>query len=303
MHKYYLFTLVFCFVLFYYIYTKRLQLNEIKYNSLNIKKKNIVIDAFTYFQESLMLSIRLFRMSEFVDYFIIVTAEKTYSGLPLKISFSPFESLIEKYRNKIIFYNLTFPPYCTNPWCRENYQRIIISDVVKSLNPSNESLVLISDLDEIPTSDAMKYIIKNPPNELYMLSGYMYYYNYRHKFKESWPGVIVVKASNCNKNIQKYRDARYSLYKTNAIPIYPSLTHCSFCYKNISLIQNKLKSFAHSEFNKPPYTNREYLIKCIKSHLNFAFKYKFEVVEYNASLNSLPNDERFDYLKEEYGLI
>lgn len=284
-------------------------LSSCKYNIKSHNKEYVgnkinklsVIDAFIYFQESLMLSIRLFRMNKFVDYFLIIISNTTFTGLPLQISFSPFESFVEQYRNKIVFYNISHPSYCKKTWCREKYQRDVISIAVKSLNPSNNSLVIVSDLDEIPTTHAMNYIIKNPPKEFYMLSGYMYYYNYRHKFKEGSSGVAVMKLSNC-KNIQIYRDKRNEFLKTNAIPIYPSITHCSFCYTNISFIQKKLNSFSHSEYNKPPYTNTEYIKKCIKSHYNFALKYKFDVVEYDKDLNPLPNDSRFDFLKVEYGI-
>lgn len=270
------------------------------YNPSKIKK-NIVIDAFLYFQESIMLSVRLYRMNKFVDYFLIITSNTTYSGFPLNVTFAPFESFIEKYRYKIILFNFTLPSSCKNSWCRENYQRNKISDAVKSLNPSNESIVIVSDLDEIPTYNSMKYIIKNPPQKIYMLGGFMYYYNYRHKLKGNWPGVIVVKASNC-KELQNYRDNRYVLYKNYSIPIYPSQTHCSYCYKSISLIQKKINSFSHSEFNKSPYTNREYIISCIKNHINFIWKEKLKIVEYNKHLLPLPNDERFNYLKEINGL-
>lgn len=281
-------------ILFYY-YAHKTKLYTVK--------KNIIIDTFLYFQESLMLSIRLFRMNEFVDYFLIITSNTTFTNLPLKISFNPFESYIEKYKKKILFYNISYPSYCKTTWCRENFQRNSISAAIKSLNPTNESIILISDLDEIPTSEAMKYIINNPPKELYVLSGYLYYYNYRNRNKISWSGVIVIKSSTCKKNIQFYRDNRNSLLKTHSIPVNPSLTHCSFCYRNISSIQKKLQSFSHTEYNKPPYTNTTHIIDCIKSHVSIFDKSKFILVDYNNKLLPLPNDNRFNYLKEEFGII
>lgn len=266
-------------------------------------KRNVIIDAFTYYQESFMLSIRLSRMNRFVDYFVIVTSNATYSGLPLTISFYPFESYIQKYKHKIIFYNFSFPANLTKPRKRENYQRIVISDAIKSLKINKDSTVLISDLDEIPTSDAMKYIIKNPPKKLYILNGFMYYYNYRHKLKTNWPGVIVLKSLYCDNNIQILRNNRNSLYYNYSIPIFPSLTHCSYCYKSISSIQKKLQSFAHTEYNKPPYTNSDYIIYSIKNHIDIFKKNTLEVVKYDEQLLPLPNDFRFNYLKDEFGLI
>lgn len=107
----------------------------------------------------------------------------------------------------------------------------------------------------------------------------MYYYNYRHKTKDGSSGPVVLRSSIFDTNLQKYREKRGLYLKTNSIPIYPSITHCSYCYKDISSIQNKLHSFAHSEFNKSPYTDREYIIDCIKNHTNFFWKEKFEVVD------------------------
>lgn len=284
-------------VLFLYLYY------SIKETNLEKNRKIVVIDAFPYFQESLMLSIRLKRMNSSVDYFVIIVSDTTHSGLPLKISFSPFESFIEKYRYKILLYNISFPPKCSKSWCREKYQRVAICSAVKSLNINKKSIVIISDLDEIPTSGAVKYVVKNPPRKFYILSGYMYYYNYRNKIKDSWCGVIVVKASDCNKKIQKYRDKRSKYGKTHSIPVYPALTHCSYCYNKISLIQKKLHSFAHTEYNKPPYTDREYIIYCIKNHISIFDKSNFTFVEYDKNILPLPDDIRFNYLKEEYGLI
>lgn len=154
---------------------------------------------------------------------------------------------------------------------------------------NKESIVIVGDLDEIPTDDAMNYILKKPPYNLYMLKGYMYNYNYRHISDYFNPGTIVVKSKFCNK-VQHYRNIRHTLGKRNSIPIYPSQTHCSFCFRNISSIQNKLKSFSHSEYNKLPYANREYIIFCIKNHLHLTRLNKFKIVKYNKSVTPLPND-------------
>lgn len=248
-----------------------------------------------------MLCIRLLRMNKFVDLFLIFTTNETYTGIPLRISFAPFESCINKYKHKIIIYNFTYPSHCITPIYRENYQRMSIPSVIRSFHINNESIIVISDVDEIPTAEAMRYIIKNPPIKFYMLSGYMYYYNYRNKFKVNWPGVIVIKLLNCNKSIQTMRNKRYALYKTDSIPINPSLTHCSFCYNSIAYMQKKLKSLAYlanTNYSKPPYTDSNYIENCIKNHIHLLTRKSFVVVEYNNTLLPLPNDIRFNYLKQ-----
>lgn len=141
------------------------------------RKKRMIIDCFSYFQESLMLRIRLFRMIKYVDLFITIVANETYSGLPLNVTFSPYESFINKYTKKLVFYNFYFPKGMTKPRKRENYQRIVTAKTIKYYHISNESIIIVSDLDEIPTSAAMEYIKLYPPKKMYILKGYLYYFN------------------------------------------------------------------------------------------------------------------------------
>lgn len=295
------------FYSFVIIFLMMLIIILINYNNypqnLMKKKEKIVVDIFIYFQESLMLSVRLFRLSKFVDYFIIILSNTTFSGVNLEISFSPFESFIHNYSNKIIFYNISNPHSCYTTWCREKYQRNAAYNAIKTLNINNDSIIIVSDVDEIPTDEAMRYIYNNPPQSIYMLSGYMYYYNYKHKLNEIWPGVVILKASELDDDVDRYRSLRYDLMKTHSIPVFPSLSHCSYCYREISSIQSKLSSFSHSEFNKPPYTKREYIIKCIKEHRDFIHRNIIHVIDYDEDLLPLPDDERFTFLKEEYNFV
>lgn len=154
----------------------------------------------------------------------------------------------------------------TKPRKRENYQRIVTAKAIKYYHISNESIIIVSDLDEIPTSAAMEYIKLYPPKKMYILKGYLYYYNYRHKIPIYWVGTIIIKACYCKNDIQYYRDNRYSLIYNFSIPVLPSLTHCSYCYNSVSSIQQKLKNFAHTEYSKHPYIYRDYIINCIKNH-------------------------------------
>ena len=48
-------------------------------------------------------------------------------------------------------------------------------------------------------------------------------------------------------------------YKLN--PSKPFITHCSYCFKSLEQYKNKLKSFAHQEFNKPPYTTNNWIFR------------------------------------------
>lgn len=256
-----------------------------------------IFDCFTYFQESFMLYIRLWRMNPYVYKFIIVTSDISHSGIPINVSFYPYEKEIMKYRDKIILKKISMKKI-KKEWDKENYQRQVIYDILKSENINKKDIILVSDCDEIPTRNAMKYVINNPPTKITVFKGNLYYYNYRNINKKKWSGTILFRGDNY-KDIQKARDNRDSL---KSLP-FDSLSHCSFCYNKISLIQKKIKSFAHTEFNKEPYYNSDYIKNRIKKHISLFFDDYFDFIDYNEEFNPLPNDNRLDYLKEEYNII
>ena len=60
----------------------------------------------------------------------------------------------------------------------------------------------------------------------------------------------------------KYRNMKINenntlKYKLN--PSKPLITHCSFCFKELEEYKNKIISYSHQEFNKPPYINNNWI--------------------------------------------
>jgi len=105
-----------------------------------------VYDCFSYWDEDLLLNLRLNILDEFVDYFVIVEGNKTWQNNSKKLQFN-----IEKFKNfkhKIIYIPVEDMPGGKNPWIRESFQRNCILRGLKQAK--NEDLIIISDLDEIP---------------------------------------------------------------------------------------------------------------------------------------------------------
>ena len=105
-----------------------------------------IFDCFSYWDEDLLLDIRLNTLDQYVDYFVIVEGNKTWQNNYKKLRFDIKN--FPKFKNKIIYIPVVDMPDGDNPYVRENFQR---NCILKGLiNSADEDLILISDLDEIP---------------------------------------------------------------------------------------------------------------------------------------------------------
>jgi len=78
-------------------------------------------DCFMYYDEDLILDIRLNTLSEFVEKFIIVEAKQDHQGNKKNLNFN-IENY-KKFKDKIIYKVIENFPEKQTKWERENYQR------------------------------------------------------------------------------------------------------------------------------------------------------------------------------------
>ena len=110
-----------------------------------------IYDCFSYWDEDLLLDLRLNVLNNFIDYFVIVEGNKTWQNNFKKLRFDI--NKFSKFKKKIIYIPVTDMPDGDNPYLRENFQRNCISRGLK--NSSKDDLIIISDLDEIPNPEAI----------------------------------------------------------------------------------------------------------------------------------------------------
>ena len=123
-----------------------------------------IFDCFMYFDEDLVLELRLNFLSKFVDQFIIVESKFNHKGEKRELKFDLKN--FKNFENKITYINLDIGPekiykispsdtekekdskYISNSAKRENFQR---NQIIKGLNNAHENdWILVSDIDEIP---------------------------------------------------------------------------------------------------------------------------------------------------------
>ena len=105
-----------------------------------------IFDCTIYFDEDLMLDLRMNILNQHVEKFIIVEAAHDHQGNIKKRNFDIKN--FKKFENKIQYFFIESIPEEYSSWERENYQRNYISRCLVDLN--DDDLVIISDVDEIP---------------------------------------------------------------------------------------------------------------------------------------------------------
>jgi len=222
-----------------------------------------------YFDEDIVLDVRLNVLDKYVDKFVIIESEFNHKGEkrnPLfdinkfikfkdKIEYiligtmpNEIESISEKDSKNEIYRKSIF-----NAWKRENYQR---NQIKKGLiSASNEDWVIISDLDEIPNLE--KINIKEIKEDLIFFKQDMMYYKFNLKLKDyKWVGSKACKMKNLISPqwIRDIKDKKYSWWRIdtffskrkykNIFFVKDGGWHFSYL-KNPKNIEKKLKSYLH----------------------------------------------------------
>ena len=132
-----------------------------------------IFDCFMFYDENMLLDVRLNILDKYVDYFIIVESKQYHNGKDRTLQFR-LENF-KKYKDKIIYivqegvpkgilelsdddgHGETSAKLITNAHLRENYQR---NQIMRGLTKAtDDDFILISDVDEIPNLDIVN--IKN----------------------------------------------------------------------------------------------------------------------------------------------
>ncbi len=111
-------------------------------------------DCFPFYNEFDQLRLRLNVLGEAVDHFIVTEARQTHAGQskPLYLDDSSAQDILS--HPKLTRIVVDFPPNL-DVWGREQYQREAIGQGLTQLGAAAEDFVLVSDVDEIPSVEAI----------------------------------------------------------------------------------------------------------------------------------------------------
>ena len=236
-----------------------------------------IYDCFMYFDEELILDLRLNILDKFVDYFVIVESIFTHKGekRDLKFNINKFK----KFENKIVYLVYDQEPsqiekivskdtedeksrkYIMNALFRENAQRNFINGALNDLD--NEDVILISDVDEIPNLKGINF--KEKKSKIILFKQDMLYYKFNLKLPNlTWSGTKACKKKYFKSAqwLRNVKDRKYPFYRVDTYFSEKKYINCEFVdnggwhftnIKTAKQIKQKLESYLHHiEFDKNP---------------------------------------------------
>jgi beta-1,4-mannosyl-glycoprotein beta-1,4-N-acetylglucosaminyltransferase len=246
-----------------------------------------IFDSFLFFQEFDLLEIRLKYLYDHVDYFIILEASQSFSGQKKIFLFDKEKERFKKFSDKIIYYKLdqfqesyhtleVFLLHSKDPvdlrilnfiknhnhypkaklnWVLDAYQREALHHVYQ-LHAKSHDLIMLSDLDEIPTLDFIKIVKEKliaPSNPAFYVAEqveFKYFLNLKADYP--WYGTTAglyedISQISLNTLRLDSKSKRQYVAKNAILNGGYHFTSCG----GEELLLSKIDNWSHQEFNFP----------------------------------------------------
>ena len=228
-----------------------------------------IYDCFMYFDEDLLLDIRLNTLNNFVKKFIITEAIYTHNGSPKKLKFDI--NKFKKFKDKIEYIVVEDQPknilglsdddtkekrgekLILNGMARDYYQRECLAKGIE--NAGEDDLIFISDLDEIPNLNNLDY--SRIKNNIIIFQQKMFYYKLNLYYEDyTWLGTKANKRKNflSPQWIRNIKGKRYSRWRLDTFFSKKKYSNLYFvenggwhftCLRTPEELEKKLLNFAH----------------------------------------------------------
>jgi beta-1,4-mannosyl-glycoprotein beta-1,4-N-acetylglucosaminyltransferase len=286
----------------------------------------MIYDCFTFFNELDLLEIRLNILDKVADRFVLVEATRTHQNKIKPLYYEENKKRFEKFHDKIIHIVVdNYPTFFSklrmpNAWDLEKRQR----DQIKKglIQCKADDWVIVSDLDEIPDPEKIILAKEGEGITVFKQKNFYYFLNCLSLdiAEQWWCGSVMARRSDFNspqdlravskrmhaENMRILKDKNFRNWKALFNPVYK---------KNISIIDKggwhfgflggvdkiieKLEAFAHTEYNKVEYKNREAIVDAIntgKDLFGRGFEYQFVPVDESYPTYLLQNKIRYSHL-------
>ncbi|KAF8633457.1 hypothetical protein AX17_004626 [Amanita inopinata Kibby_2008] len=204
-----------------------------------------VLDAVLMSSELDLLEIRMNELDPVIDHFFIVESNATFTGLPKQTYFADNRARFAKFESKIVYKFL--PGYPLRPgqsaWdveaaTRDTMTALLRSHINQPSHAATQFLVLMSDVDEIPsrhTLDLVKACDFGSKVHL-QLRNFLYSFEW-YIGPSSWRASVHLWSGSTY-----YRHSK----STESI-LADSGWHCSYCFRTIPEYIIKMKGFSHAD--------------------------------------------------------
>jgi beta-1,4-mannosyl-glycoprotein beta-1,4-N-acetylglucosaminyltransferase len=228
-----------------------------------------IYDCFMYFDEDLLLDLRLHTLDKFVKKFVITEATYTHNGNKKELKFDI--NKFKKFKDKITYLVVDNQPenilkliegesednrgekLILNGMARDYFQRENLSRGLS--NVSDEDLIIISDLDEIPNLENLNF--SNIKNNIVLFEQKMFYYKFNLLYENfTWLGSKAIKNKNFKSPqwLRNIKGRKYPYWRIDTFFSTKKYSNLFFvknggwhftCIRTPEELEKKLLNFAH----------------------------------------------------------
>ena len=221
--------------------------------------KNKIIDCITFFDNNFMFDLRYNILKDYVDLFVVCESKFDHKGVEKKKNFIWKKEFDQK---KIRYFFLEKPfPKNNSPWKNQAIQREFLLECTNFAD--EEDYIFFSDPDEIVNPNLLVNFQLQKKYGIFFQDCFNYKFNLFNPYETPWEGTRVAKKKNL-KSIdfmrQKVRskNLKYSFIRIDKEKDIQLFKKAGWHFNNLMSPKNislKLKSFAHTEFSNPTFSN------------------------------------------------
>ncbi|WPH04448.1 glycosyltransferase family 17 protein [Acrodontium crateriforme] len=287
--------------------------------------KRTIYDLFLLSTELDWLEIRLNTLASYVDYFVIVESDKTFTGLPKPLYLKDNWEKFALFHDKIIHRIVEDPGESVGPrtWDHEDFLRNAMFDKVfpSLVGTSQEArrgdVLIVSDVDEIPKPEGLTLLRHcDFPSRLTLRSQFYYYsFQWLHRGSQwSHPQVTVyngLEDTILPKDLRNGEGSNGFLWLGRIrtwwqkADLWDAAWHCSSCFATLEEMQKKMKSFSHVGWNTEANRDTKTIIHRVRNGLDLFGRETelYDRIDNNLDVprHILQNRDKFQYLVDRDG--
>ncbi|KAI8526986.1 hypothetical protein RHMOL_Rhmol12G0041600 [Rhododendron molle] len=198
-----------------------------------------VFDAVLFSNEVEILTIRWKELYPYITGFVLLESNSTFTGLPKPLTFENNRDQFKFVEPRLTYGNIPGRfRRGDNPFIEEAYQRLALDHLLKLAGITDDDLLIMSDVDEIPsrhTINLLRWCDKIPTILHLRLKNYLYSFEF------------LVDNNSWRASVHRYRSGKtmYAHYRQSDVILSDAGWHCSFCFRHIDEFIFKMKAYSH----------------------------------------------------------
>lgn len=219
-----------------------------------------IFDCFMYFDEDMLLELRLNTLSNIVDKFIIIESPVTHTGLKKELKFNIKN--FKKFSHKINYFPIKNFIIDDSLKIKKNWSKHhLVDQTIRNYistclgEADKDDWIIISDIDEIPNPQAIKKFNPTKKFAFFEQELYCYKFNLKNISEPYWYGSRIcvkkyLKSPQWLRNIKIKKNQSFIKKIFNNFQVFENGGWHFTSIKNPKDLIVKLKSFAHNEIVK-----------------------------------------------------